>query len=61
MGELHIIPMHIAEKLAPSAGLRNRLVHAYDTLENSIILDAVKTAEELYSEYIKAVDYYIAE
>jgi len=61
MGELKIIPRLIAEKLAPSAGLRNRLVHEYDTLEHPVILNAVKRAEELYSEYIKAVDYYISE
>ncbi|MGR3219790.1 MAG: type VII toxin-antitoxin system HepT family RNase toxin [Candidatus Anammoxibacter sp.] len=60
MGELKIIPMQIAEKLAPSAGLRNRLVHEYDTIEHPIILGAVKTAEELYTEYIKAVDCYIS-
>ncbi len=61
MGELRIIPRLIAEKLAPSAGLRNRLVHEYDTLEHHIILNAVKTAEGLYTEYIKALEFYISE
>lgn len=50
MGELRILQMDLAEKLAPSAGLRNRLVHEYDVLEHSLVLDAVRTAEDLYPE-----------
>lgn len=60
LGELKVISAGLAEKLAPSAGLRNRLVHEYDLLEHSLILDAVKLAERLYSEYIKEVENYIS-
>ena len=35
-GELNIISAGLSEKLAPSAGLRNRLVHEYDMLEHSM-------------------------
>jgi len=59
-GEYKIIPLDLAEKLAPSAGLRNRLVHEYDTLNHSLILDAVKMAGELYSEYVKQIENYIS-
>ncbi len=59
-GELKIISMGLAEKLAPSAGLRNRLVHEYDLLEHSMVLDAVKMAEHLYPKYIKEIDDYIS-
>lgn len=58
-GELKIIPMGLAKKLAPSAGLRNRLVHEYDLLEHSMVLDAVRMAEKLYPEYIKEIEKYI--
>lgn len=58
-GALKIISMDLAEKLAPSAGLRNRLVHEYDSLEHSIVLDAVKMAEELYPRYVKEIEDYI--
>ena len=44
----------VRRKLAPSAGLRNRLVHEYDRLEHSMVLKAVNMAEELYSKYIKS-------
>ena len=60
LGELKIIPVELAEKLAPSAGLRNRLVHEYNMLEHSMVLDAVKRAEALYPEYIKQIEIYIA-
>ena len=40
-GELKIISPDLAKRLAPSAGLRNRLVHEYDEIEDTIILQAV--------------------
>ncbi|MCK5506064.1 MAG: DUF86 domain-containing protein [Thermodesulfovibrionia bacterium] len=58
-GEYNIIPKNIAEKLAPSAGLRNRLVHEYDLLDHFRILEAVKIAEDLYPRYIKAIEDYL--
>lgn len=59
-GELKIIPMGLAERLAPSAGLRNRLVHEYDLLDHSLVLESVQIAEELYPEYIKEIEEYIS-
>ncbi len=58
-GELKIISLGLAEKLAPSAGLRNRLVHEYDVLEHSMVFDAVRMAEELYPQYVKEIEDYI--
>ena len=58
-GELKIIPMGLAEKLAPSAGIRNRLVHEYDLLEHSMVLESVRMAENLYPEYIKEIEEYV--
>jgi len=60
MGELNIISVDLAERLAPSAGLRNRLVHEYDRLEHSMVLAAVRTTEEIYPKYIKEVSDYIS-
>lgn len=54
-GELGIIPVALAGKLAPSTGLRNRLVHEYDLLEHSIVLGAVGMAGELYAEYVNEI------
>jgi len=59
-GELKILSVDLAEKLAPSAGLRNRLVHEYDSLEHSLVLEAVKIAENLFPEYMKQIENYIS-
>jgi uncharacterized protein YutE (UPF0331/DUF86 family) len=58
-GAFGIISSDLAEKLAPSAGLRNRLVHEYNMLEHSVVLDAVRKAEDLYTEYVRQVEDYI--
>jgi len=60
LGELKVLGAGLAEKLAPSAGLRNRLVHEYDLLEHSLVLNAVKMAEELYPEYVKEIESYLS-
>jgi uncharacterized protein YutE (UPF0331/DUF86 family) len=59
VGELKIISSDLAEKLAPSAGLRNRLVHEYDAIEDGLILQSVTMAETLYSRYIKEIGDYL--
>jgi uncharacterized protein YutE (UPF0331/DUF86 family) len=59
-GEFKIISLPLAEKLAPSAGLRNRLVHEYDLLDHSMVLDAVRSAEKLYTKYVKEIENYIS-
>ena len=59
-GEKGIISADLAEKLAPSAGLRNRLVHEYDLLDHSLVLEAVKMAEKLYPKYIKEIETFIS-
>lgn len=60
LGELKVISKSLAEKLAPSAGLRNRLVHEYDALNDSIVLQAIGMAEGLYPQYIKEIEMYIS-
>ncbi len=44
----------------PSAGLRNRLVHEYDAIEDGLILQSVAMAEELYSQYVKEIKDYLS-
>lgn len=58
-GELKIISADLAVRLAPSAGLRNRLVHEYDLLDHSLVLEAVRMVKELYSAYVKEIEDYL--
>lgn len=60
IGELKVITMELAIKLAPSAGLRNRLVHEYDGLEHRFVLDGVKMAVEFYFDYVEQIEDYIS-
>ncbi|MBI5232937.1 MAG: DUF86 domain-containing protein [Deltaproteobacteria bacterium] len=58
LGELKVIPKGLAQRLA--AGLRNRLVHEYDAIEDRIVLEAIGMAQELYPEYIKEIEGFIS-
>lgn len=56
LGQLGILSEEQAGALAPSAGLRNRLVHEYDALDDAKILSAVGTILDLYPHYIRAIE-----
>jgi uncharacterized protein YutE (UPF0331/DUF86 family) len=56
LGEIGVLSSDLARALAPSAGLRNRLVHEYDTLDDAKVLAAVGTALELFPRYIQAIE-----
>ena len=56
LGQLGILSEELAAALAPSAGLRNRLVHEYDTLDDAKVLAAVGTLLDLYPRYIQAIE-----
>lgn len=53
--ELHV-PMALSQQLAPSAGLRNRLIHAYDLVDDTILLQSVTTCRHQYPLYIQAIE-----
>ena len=53
MGELKIIPLDFVDKILPSAGLRNRLVHEYDDLDQRQIYQAVFSALDQFPQYIE--------
>lgn len=45
LGELGILSQDLAVALAPSAGLRNRLVHEYEAIDDTIVIAAVRQAQ----------------
>lgn len=59
LGDLGMLTPDLARSLAPSAGLRNRLVHEYDTIEDAKVLGAIATTLELYPRYIQAIEAYL--
>lgn len=60
MADVGILPPQLARALAPSAGLRNRLVHEYEALDDAKVLGAIDTLLDLYPRYAQAVEAYLA-
>src|SRR2546425_1417185 len=56
VGQLGVLPVDLAGALAPSAGLRNRLVHEYETIDDAKVLASVGVLLHLYPRYIQAVE-----
>lgn len=59
LGRAGVVPVALAERLAPAAGLRNRLVHEYDDIDDEIVLKAVSEARQSLAEYVAAVERYV--
>ncbi len=59
LGRHSVITQELAEQLAPAAGLRNRLVHEYDAIDDSMVLDAVRLASRDFKDFVTAVDEYL--
>jgi uncharacterized protein YutE (UPF0331/DUF86 family) len=59
--ETGLIDRGLADRLAPSAGLRNVLVHAYVDLDVALLVAAVPLAAEQYGEYVRQVARWVAD
>jgi uncharacterized protein YutE (UPF0331/DUF86 family) len=59
VGQQRIISQPLAAQLAPSAGLRNRLVHEYEEIDSAIVFQAIAFALTLYPEYVKQIQAYL--
>jgi uncharacterized protein YutE (UPF0331/DUF86 family) len=60
LGNQGILPKDLAAALAPSAGLRNRLVHEYEAIDDTVVIEAVRQAQDLYPQYVAAVERHLA-
>lgn len=59
-GRQGVIPPELAARLAPSAGLRNRLVHEYEDVDDAIVLRAVAEARRSFADFVAAVERFLA-
>ena len=50
-----LLPTDLAASLAPSTGLRNRLVHEYDEIDLEQVAAAVPDAADGYGRYVRTV------
>ncbi len=53
--ELGILQREFVEKIASSTGLRNRLVHEYDRINDKIVHAGIKTTLDQYTHYVKHI------
>ena len=60
LGALQIVPEQLARDLAPSAGLRNRLVHEYEAIDDAKVLASIGTMLERYPKFIGAIEAFLA-
>ena len=60
LGDLGVLDPDFALSIAPSAGLRNRLVHEYDAIDDALVLAAVALAVEQYPVYVARIDAYLS-
>lgn len=58
-GDVGIIPLDLSEKLAPWAGLRNRLVHEYAQIKDRLVFKKVEPTIENFTEYVREVEKFI--
>lgn len=59
VGRRGIVTMELAEKLAPSGSLRNRLVHMYEEIDPVKVHEAIQKALQNYPVYQRQVTNYL--
>lgn len=58
--KLFLVPREVALRLAPAAGLLNRLVHRYDALDEELVLAGVEEALALLPRFVEAVEAHLS-
>ncbi len=56
LGKAGFLPRKLAERLANSAGLRNRLAHEYDEIDEKKIYEAIKIAKVDVAKYLQEIN-----
>ena len=59
LGGLQVLSEPLARQLAPSAGLRNRLVHEYEAIDDAKVLAAIGSMLTLYPKFVEAVEAFL--
>ena len=59
LGIIKVLPPDFAGALIPCTGMRNRLVHEYDKIEDGIIFNSIPKLLEMTVEYIGYLNQYL--
>ena len=55
LGEIGILDMPFALRIAPVVGLRNRIVHRYDTLDRKTFIETLKKEVSDFDKYLQDI------
>jgi len=58
-GEVGLISSVLSKKLAPWAGLRNRIVHEYIEIKDKLVFEKIEPTIENFREYVRQVKKFI--
>lgn len=59
LGTLLILSADFAKRIAACAGLRNRLVHEYEEIDQARLYDALQAAVKDIPDYLRAIQRYV--
>lgn len=59
LGENNILPDDFALKIAPVVGLRNRLVHRYEEIDNKLFVETFQKERSDFEQYIQYISEYL--
>ncbi|MDB9457999.1 DUF86 domain-containing protein [Dolichospermum circinale CS-1225] len=59
LAKYQIITPELAKQIAPSSGLRNRLVHEYDDIDPNQVFMAIRFALKQYPLYVRQLNSYL--
>jgi len=61
IGQLGVLPKDLAQSLAHTAGIRNRLVHEYETVIDQLVYVGAQTIVKPFRQYVELVRNYLQE
>ncbi|MCM8901062.1 DUF86 domain-containing protein [Caldicoprobacter algeriensis] len=59
LAECGVLDSKFAADIAPSSGLRNRLVHEYDKINDKIVYESIDKIIDMYVLYMQAINKFI--
>jgi uncharacterized protein YutE (UPF0331/DUF86 family) len=59
LGENGILPIEFALKIAPAVGMRNKVVHKYDIIDNKKFIEDLKSGAKDFMEYVKLINEFL--
>ncbi|HBN96942.1 MAG TPA: hypothetical protein DDZ66_11635 [Firmicutes bacterium] len=56
LSECDVLEIQFALAIAPSTGLRNRLVHEYEEIDGKVVYESIDVMIDMYNQYMVKVN-----